>query len=89
MDSTTYIVTAVVVVASTTAFADIKSGQGVQFHALLAALILGIFLSFIALLNDKLAQLFSVYLILIALVRNGSQTFGLLNNSAEPEGKTK
>lgn len=82
MDSSTIIVTAVVVMATTTAVAGIKSGQGVQFHPMLAALFVGIFLSFIALLDDRLAQLFAAYIILVAVLRNGAATFGLFANSA-------
>jgi hypothetical protein len=85
MDSNAYIATAVVVMATTTAVAGIKAGNGVQFHPMLAALFVGIFLSFIALINDRLAQLFSVYIVIVALVRNGSQTFGLLGNPAGTE----
>jgi hypothetical protein len=71
------IVTAVVVTAGTTFVAQASKGK-IEFRSYLAAGFVGIFLSAMSLVNEQLARNFAILVILVALLRNGTQTLNYL-----------
>lgn len=86
VESQGIIIAAVVVTAGTTFIAQAANGK-IQFRSYIAASFVGIFLSAIAMLNDQLARNFAILVIVVALLRNGSQTFDYLSGSSKTAPK--
>lgn len=77
MNSQGIILASVVITAGTTFVAQAATGHW-HFQSYLAASFVGILLSGLAMINDQLARNFAILVILVALLRNGTQTLNYL-----------
>jgi hypothetical protein len=87
-DATPIIVTSVLITLGSSVVAEVEKGQGPTFNQFLAGGFMGALLFGVELVDNELAKLLSILVIIGVLLRNGDALFGWISKKSAPAKTT-